>query len=281
MMALCAITCHALEWRVPAIPDTLRTVEERASYLAAHYWDSIDWTDPAEATDTVAIENVFADFCQILPILEPGKRAETVKGILDIVRAGRAGGYGVIMDLAGKYLWYTDSPVYGEETYRPFVEYGLSADPDDDVLRGRMEELEKNMVGHRAADIPLVPFADDAGQHSIYATLCKEGPTAVVFYSPGCRDCRDLLVALAADSRVSLKVSRGELGVTLVYIGDEEDTWRRDAVGWPAEWSITMTADPDGEAYSVRRTPTLYLLAPDGTVLLRNTTAAELLDRVL
>lgn len=295
---ICAGTLcvSAQGWQMPMMPPYLRTVEERAVYLAGHYWDSLDWSDPEVAADTASIECVYADFCELLPVLSPEGRKEAVGKVLSTVSAGNAGGYGVVMDLAGKYLWQTDSPVYSEESYRPFVEYGLTVNPDDEVLKSRLEDLSKNVIGSKGADIELVSLGASAGSTTgmegsaresnvshvkgdtmLYQTLVPEGETVVLFYSPGCRDCRDLMERLATDAEIGLKISRGELGITAIYAGDEAGAWHRDAEKWPREqWRIFMTADPEEEAYTIRRTPTIYLLDKDGTVLLRNATTREL-----
>ncbi len=119
-----------------------------------------------------------------------------------------------------------------------------------------------------------------AERTTLYQTLNPAGETVIVFYSPGCSDCRDFMAALASDPGMGLKISRGELGVTAIYVGDDEAAWRKDALQWPSEWRIAMSADPDEDAYSVRRTPTLCLLGSDGTVLMRNATPVELLERL-
>lgn len=296
MICTGTLCVSAQGWQMPMMPPYLRTVEERAVYLAGHYWDSLDWSDSEVANDTASIERVYADFCELLPVLSPEGRKEAVGKALSTVASGNAGGYGVMMDLAGKYLWQTDSPVYSEESYRPFVEYGLRVNPDDEVLKSRLEELSTNVIGSKGADMELVSLSASEGfpkgnegrdpestaghikgDTTLYQTLVPEGETLVLFYSPGCRDCRELMERLATDAEIGLKINRGELGVTAIYAGDEAGAWRRDAERWPRDqWRIFMTADPEEEAYNIRRTPTIYLLDKDGTVLLRNATTREL-----
>ena len=49
------------------VPAMLSTPEERAQYVAAHYWDKFDFTDTAAYLDKPAVtEQGMADFLNIL-----------------------------------------------------------------------------------------------------------------------------------------------------------------------------------------------------------------------
>ena len=62
---LCAQTMGA-GFVLPTIPESLTTTEERADYLAMHYWDNLDVAAlDDEAFD--AVQQAFADFVSILP----------------------------------------------------------------------------------------------------------------------------------------------------------------------------------------------------------------------
>ncbi len=59
------------ELPMPDVPDSLQSVEERAAYVVAHYWDAMDFTDRALSLDTAFIEQNFANFAAILPMSPP------------------------------------------------------------------------------------------------------------------------------------------------------------------------------------------------------------------
>ena len=68
-----ALTASTRTLSLGRIPDSLRTPHDRAAYLAMHYWDSLDFADPTVALDTLFVEQSFADFLTLLPIITPAE----------------------------------------------------------------------------------------------------------------------------------------------------------------------------------------------------------------
>ena len=50
----------------PALPDTLRSVEQRAAYLSEHYWDNFNFSDTLELANKEMAEQGFVNFIDIL-----------------------------------------------------------------------------------------------------------------------------------------------------------------------------------------------------------------------
>ena len=50
----------------PAIPDTLRSVEQRAGYLSEHYWDNYNFADTLLLKSKEMTEQGFVNFIDIL-----------------------------------------------------------------------------------------------------------------------------------------------------------------------------------------------------------------------
>ena len=51
---------------LPAIPSHITVAEQRANYLALHYWDNLDMAKQA-VVESDATKQAFADFISILP----------------------------------------------------------------------------------------------------------------------------------------------------------------------------------------------------------------------
>lgn len=50
----------------PALPDSLRSVEQRATYLSEHYWDNFNFSDTLELANKEMAEQGFVNFIDIL-----------------------------------------------------------------------------------------------------------------------------------------------------------------------------------------------------------------------
>ena len=68
----------------PALPDSLRSVEQRATYLSEHYWDNFNFSDTLELANKEMAEQGFVNFIDILArfdqeIAQKGVAAFTAK----------------------------------------------------------------------------------------------------------------------------------------------------------------------------------------------------------
>ena len=67
----------------PALPDTLRSVEQRAGYLSEHYWDNYNFADTLMLKSEEVTEQGFVNFIDILGRFSP---AIAQKGIAGFTR---------------------------------------------------------------------------------------------------------------------------------------------------------------------------------------------------
>ena len=71
----------------PALPDSLRSVEQRAAYLSEHYWDNFNFSDTLELANKEMAEQGFVNFIDILArfdqeIAQKGITAFTASSII-------------------------------------------------------------------------------------------------------------------------------------------------------------------------------------------------------
>ena len=124
------------ELPMPDVPDSLQSVEERAAYVVAHYWDAMDFTDRALSLDTAFIEQNFANFAAILPMSPPDEADRAVAALVS--RAGAdPKAFSLIASTAEKYLDDPNSPMRDEETYIHFLRHISEAPFLSDVERIR------------------------------------------------------------------------------------------------------------------------------------------------
>ena len=65
-----------------------------------------------------------------------------------------------------------------------------------------------------------------------------------------------------------------DTGVIMVsLLGADDEQWQSHAATMPADWIVAYTADEDfgdSDLYDIPITPTVYLIAPDTTILAKN-----------
>ena len=265
------------EIALPPIPDSLTDPVDRACYLADHYWDNLDFSDTSLSLDTAFMEQSFANFTTVLELLPDARLKSAVAKLIEASSVNHEAN-DFVLDIAERYLYDPQSPVYDERSYLPFVEYLLAADPADQLLAYRREMILKNSPGSSAPDFA---FTTPDGSHG----RLLDGDARYIllfFYEPDCEQCLATIDALASSSDLAEMVADGGLRVVLDYQGDDTDLWVAHAATLPAGWIAARdngAIDRD-DLYDVRLTPTIYLSRRDrasaATVVVKDASLPQL-----
>lgn len=256
------------ELALPVIPDSLADPADRAGWLVLHYWDGMDFGKTALSLDTAFMEQSFANYTTVLALVDAGQRSIAVERLMKRASVEpRAAAF--LADIAERYLYDLESPVYNQDLFLPFVEYQLAAGGTDTGLEQLRADIMKNAPGTKAPDIVLT--APDGSLHHLF----RDGSQAkilLLFYEPDCNVCHDMMERLRTDPALEKGIADDSLRLVAVYQGDDVGAWMEHASSLPPQWEVRHDArgiiDGD-ELFIVRATPTVYLLAPDGTVLSR------------
>lgn len=266
------------ELPVPIIPDSLVTPDERAAYVVCHYWDAMDFTDPVMAGDSALVEQSFSNFIALLPYADPNNRQQAVSTLLDRAVNSTTDAYNLVMSTAEHYLWDPESPYCSEELYLPFVDYALTRNKEDIVYAYRRDVIIKNRPGSLAPDFKVRDRNGDNirlhGHDSGTATL-------LMFYEPDCDRCNAAIEAMTADPGLNQAIAAGSLRLLAVYIGDNTDAWTKHASTLPQTWQVAIDSQSvidNDELYTVRATPSFYLIDPSDTVILKDSPLAQILS---
>lgn len=106
---------------LPAIPATLRTPHERASYLLAHFWDSMSFADTLRSRNPGFMEQNLVNYLSLFPHAPAEARTRAVHLLMQRAEADKPA-YLLLAELAEKYLYTIDSPMQSEEHFIPFLE---------------------------------------------------------------------------------------------------------------------------------------------------------------
>lgn len=260
-----AVAPLTLELPLPDVPETLRTPEERASYVLAHFWDDMDFGDHAYSLDTAFVEQNFVNFAALLPLV-PTDTAQAVVDALVSRAATDVEALDMIVETAATYLDHPNSPMRNEELYILFLQ-SLNAQPRvPDYIQMRAAErlrlAQLNRPGQRGNDFGLV--TDGGRATTLHGLLTQGGDTVIVmFYDPDCNHCQAITESVAAND------AQLRYGLIAVDVAGDSKRWNETRGTLPERWRkafATVDID-DGELYSLPALPSFYIFASDGTVV--------------
>lgn len=251
---------------LPVVPAELRTPSERADYIALHFWDAMDFGAPSALDEAELSQNV-ANFLSVLP--HTSGDSARVAAVDKVVRAAAANEEAALLfsQTIESYLFAAASPMRDERLYTVFLERMLDAAyPDSVRSRWMLDMTAKNMEGTPATDFT---FTDRNGaQRTLYGCLGK--PTLLFFYDPDCDLCHAAAEEMARDIVLSTRVEQGRAAIIAISPG-EMDAWKAHKASFPSTWTDGCDGGiiDENELYMIAEYPEFYVLAPDGTVVLK------------
>lgn len=246
-----------VEMQVPVPPAMMEDRQERVEYVLQHYWDNYK-----PEVDSVSLEQAFSNWCALT---EYADRRQAEKSLINgYDRAPER-----ILPLAERYLYDPNSPYRDEDFYGALAAH---------IGSPEMTELAKlcalNAVGTKAADFV---YEDARGKrHRLYDT--KAQYIVLFFSNPGCTACKEIIDQLAL---LAGPIEAGVVAVVNIYIDEDIDAWRDYLPAYPKTWNTGF--DPllilrKDNVYHIRAIPSVYLLAADKTVILKDAPTERLLQ---
>lgn len=270
------------------IPGVYEAVDERAEYLATHYWNAYLDTATVHFTDSTHFNGVGADpleqamglFVTLLdqvPLSQGAKAMDIFHGKAAAFPEPRV--YEELCRLTEKYLYNPSSPVRSEELYLPFVTARVDSGHGTASDRFAKRICSLNRLGTPAADFD---FIDTKGRRRTLYGIPAER-MILIFGNPDCEACRELSEILGSEPGISAAIAAGKLKVVDVYIDEDIAGWKAAASTYPSEWICGY--DPSGVIrsdvlYGVRAIPSIYLLDSGKKVLLKDVETQKLLENL-
>ncbi|MCM1448709.1 MAG: DUF5106 domain-containing protein [Clostridiales bacterium] len=208
---------------LPSVPSSLRVPADRADYIAAHFYDLMDWHDPF-MTQPEAMMQDWANFLSVLPICHDTVRDSIITATMHRLPQAMIPTYA---DMADGYLFATDSELCDEVTYikvlsalatNPYIEKSYR-----NILDSRLEFLLKNAPGVIATDVEVELTTDEDNRCKLSTLRDRARDILLVFYDPDCEDCHEMLHTLTTAPRWTSKQSQGDIFVVKCEITDETD----------------------------------------------------------
>lgn len=239
----CALGIQAqqTEFPYPDIPNELEEPEARMMYLLGHFWQDYVFADSTAMNHEVG-EQGMVDFLNFMQHADSVSAMQGAKVLADSLGV-HPSAVPFFEGLMARYLDDSESPLYSDVVYVQL----LRALPETPQRVWLLEQLAKNRVGDRAADVPV----RTADGKEMRLWKIKSEQTLLIFFDPDCRRCQRLDAQLKQEPLIvqnpRLKVVRKDIN------------------------------DLNGEYY-VPHTPALYLLDKEKRVVLKEPNWESLLE---
>ena len=234
----------------PALPDTLRSVEQRAGYLSEHYWDNYNFADTLMLKSEEVTEQGFVNFIDILGRFSPAIAQKGIAGFTQRAFKNTAAKER-FESLTEHYFENPQSPLRNDRVYLLFLEEMKNSPCCDEAEKERLafkiKTTNKNLPGDIAINFN---FKDENGK-SHQLSDYRDQKVILYFYDPDCENCH--------------KVS----------------AWLKQQT-IPADIKVLkiIADNPISHIYSLRAMPTIFLLDKGNLVVLKDCTAQELIAYV-
>ena len=285
--------------------DSAAKVQAGADTYVMSLWEGVDYSKfndldmDAQSeirSNAVRLEVKLAAYFWVLRMASDSVAEVSVKNLMDSVaevcgKGEYPTGYDKLLAAAEKYFYSLQSPYYSEKRLIPFLEHKIGRADVAEAEKSREKYLAsiicRNMAGTMALDVELCDF-DAPGESgkkntSLYKVLggCSERQMLmVVFFSSGCRDCHAGITRLEHSTVVRKMMSEGELAVLAVCIeGRASAASSLTRKGWMV--ASDAGAVVQNSLYSVRNTPSVYILERGGEVLIKDASVSSAIDFLL
>ena len=256
-LAAVALSAAAL----PQIPDSLTRTDSKAAWMMEHVWDDFDFDDCAAYADELGVGGRVATYIMLMPHADEATRRNAPEAL--VAKATTPCSRTQLKRYIEGYLLDRDSQVVNEQLYIRFADAMLEAgypDADETLRLRRLASMASE--GSPAPDFPL---SVSGGAETLFSEVRGGRLTLLLIHDLGCEDCARFEKSLLASLRVSALVAGGELRVVAVH--EVDDSVAESDSRIPAAWIDATTRIDIGSLYAMSGMPTLYLIAPDGTIL--------------
>lgn len=264
---------------LPAIPDTLQTVESRSSYLVAHYWDRFSFADSLQfMNQPEMVEQALVDYVDLFRLVPAAEAENSLSALMDQASV-TLNGFLFFYNTLEKYLYDATSPMRNEALFIPVLQKMMASNKlsDDDKLRPAMllKSVSKNKVGSMAADFSYTK--PDGSRHQL--SEVQTPLTLLLFFDPECDDCHQVIMRLEKTDVLNQLTADRQLTVLAVYPGENKRLWQTMAQHMLPTWEIGMDESQtiyNKELYDILGFPSMYLLDQQKTVILKDASLTAL-----
>jgi len=259
-------------------PAMITNPQERADYLVIHFWDGFDFTDTLYCHAPDVTDQAMVDYMSLFPYTTPSYRLQSVKNLLDSAQVSQTM-YNYFFRTAEHYLYDPNSQMRNDEFFMPFLEHVVNSPLLDETSKIRpaalLELVCKNRPGTPAMDFNYTTASGASG--SLYGI--KAELLLLMFYNPGCSECKRTVEEFKNSPAVTAAVASGKLKLLLVYTDKDLELWKSHRKEIPAQWINGYDKEQsvrNKQLYDLKAIPTLFLLDSEKRVILKDASSGAI-----
>nr|QJR98287.1 hypothetical protein Muribac2_110 [uncultured Muribaculaceae bacterium] len=262
-----------MELALPVVPDSMRNPEERAAFVAEHFWDSLDFARDSRSLDTAFMEQNFVNFQTLLAVTPEAEAQKAVSRLLKRASEGKDSGE-LLGYVADRYLDDPNSPMGNEELYILFAREWIndSSTPVERRVRAdfRLKQAMKNRVGTKGNDFTFI--GRDGKSHRLHREL-GDSLTLLMFYDPDCQQCSEV------KNKMIRTPVRKDMKIIAVDVTGDRERWESSKEEFPDDWMVGIAVDriEEEEIYVIRALPSIYLFDGEGMILIKDSSFNKLI----
>lgn len=262
---------HTGPYRPPQAPSTLADSAKMA-WTAERYWDEFDFADTVQLTDMERMGPAVVGYLQLLASVPAQDAAWSISGMLDKAMAGNYAAFERFTEWYEEALYDPNSPLRNEELYIPVLRYIVASPRVDSLMklrpRSQLDMALRNRPGDVATDFA---YTTPDGRAQRLSAL-KARFTLLYFYNPDCPACREIKDYIRSSQVFGDWMKKG-LRVLAVYPDEDLALWQQRLSQMPEGWTVGCDKEHklmNERLYDLKAIPTLYLLAGDKWVILKD-----------
>lgn len=267
------------EFKYPSVPVTLTSSEDRADYLAEHYWKHFDFTDTTYIQMPEVTEQAYVNYIDVLKLIDKDKATGYMAQTMHGAEANKLV-FHYFGDLAEKYLYDPNSPFQNDQLYIPVLETLIKSDYSSESDKIRYNALltlaKKNLPGSDALNFSFI-----TKNNTIKELNDIQSPYTLLFLNDiDCIDCLQTKTDLLNSNAINTYIKNKNLTVLSIYTGTEEEDWKHKVNEMPPNWINGFDSDQEianNELYDLKAMPSIYLLNKEKKVLLKDADLDEIL----
>ena len=255
------------------VPDSITQPDDRAIYVAMHYWDTFDFTDTMYIHLPEITEQAFSNYLSVMQYVPKETAALSIREMMHKAVAEHVM-FTYFAGLYEKYLYDLDSPLHDESLFIYALEAMIQEPVFDEFQKIRpahlLELALKNRIGDSAVQFDYTLANEKQG--SLYDV--KADYLLLFFYQPDCHTCMETTEKLTGSNILNKLLELQKLQILAVYPGEDFYSWKSNLSYMPSNWihAYDHTGRIRGEEiYDLKTSSTLYLLDKEKKVLLKDT----------
>lgn len=266
------------QFEIVAVPSVITEPEQRAEYLANHYWDKFDFKDTTNIYNPDIAEQALSNYIGILAYVSPEVASASIKKMMHSAAADS-----VVFDYFArqyeKYLFDPNSPMRNEALYIDVLHSIVEENIYNEVYMFRPKKLLELALKNRPGEVAIdFVYTTENGKKSKMSQL-KTDKLILFFYNPDCEACKETTQKLMESSIINNNIKDGRVKVLAFYPDEDVEAWHNHTNVMPKNWINSYddgSVVKNNEEYDTKAMPTLYLLDNDKKVILKDATFEQI-----